>query len=55
MDLFEWLGNTYLFYATGDQATWGAVRVAQYAGSMKEFFAAHFPDGQPTLKLSARR
>jgi hypothetical protein len=55
VDLFEWQGQTYLFYATGDQATWGAVRVAQYAGSMKEFFESHFPGGQPTLKVSARQ
>ena len=26
VDLFEWEGKTYLYYATGDQATWGSVR-----------------------------
>jgi hypothetical protein len=55
VDLFEWEGNTYLFYATGDQATWGAVRTAQYAGPMREFFAAHFPPGLPAVRVSARR
>jgi hypothetical protein len=55
VDVFEWEGQTYLYYATGDQATWGAVRVAQFAGSMREFFASHFPAGQPTIKLSTRR
>ena len=55
VDLFEYEGNTYLFYATGDQATWGAVRVVQYAGPMNEFFAGHFPADLPTIKLTARR
>jgi len=54
VDLFEYEGNTYLFYATGDQATWGTVRVALFAGSMKEFFTRHFPDGTPTIRVSAR-
>ena len=54
MDLFEHAGNTYLFYATGDQQTWGAVRMAMFAGPMSEFFASHFPAGLPTMKLSAR-
>jgi len=55
VDLFEWEGNTYLFYATGDQATWGAVRTAQYAGPVREFFAAHFPPEMPAVRVSARR
>jgi hypothetical protein len=53
VDLFEWEGKTYLTYATGDQATWGAVRVALYDGPMPEFFARHFPAGVPTLKAHA--
>jgi hypothetical protein len=53
--LFEWEGNTYLFYATGDQAAWGAVRTAQFAGHIGEFFAAHFPPGLPTVRVTARR
>ncbi len=55
VDLLEFEGNTYLYYATGDQATWGALRVAQYAGPMKEFFTAHFPASVPAVKLSTRR
>ncbi len=55
VDLFEYEGNTYLFYATGDQATWGAVRVAQFAGPMKEFFVRHFPEGAPVVRVSARQ
>jgi hypothetical protein len=55
VDLFEWEGKTYITYATGDQATWGAVRVALYGGPMQDFFTSHFPAGIPTLKASARR
>jgi hypothetical protein len=55
VDLFEREGKTYLYYATGDQATWGAVRVAQFDGPMREFFIAHFPEGRPTLRTSTRR
>jgi hypothetical protein len=54
VDLFEWEGRTYLTYATGDQATWGAVRVALYDGPMQEFFTRHFPAGVPTPKADAR-
>ena len=55
VDLFEWEGRTYLFYATGDQQTWGAVRSAQYDGSMKAFLEAGFPAGRPTIRVSAAR
>jgi hypothetical protein len=54
VDLFEWEGQTYLTYATGDQATWGAVRVAQFTGSMPEFYQRHFPPGLPTVTISTR-
>lgn len=54
VDLFEWEGKTYLMYATGDQATWGAVRIALYDGPMQEFFTRHFPAGVPTPKADAR-
>jgi hypothetical protein len=54
-DLFEYEGNTYVYYGTGDQATWGTIRVAMYAGPMKEMFEAHFPNGVPTIKLDARQ
>jgi hypothetical protein len=54
VDLFEHEGNTYLFYATGDQQTWGSVRMALFAGSLREFFEGHFPGEMPTVKVSAR-
>lgn len=54
VDLFEWEGKTYITYATGDQATWGAVRIALYDGPMKEFFTSHFPPSVPTMKADAR-
>ena len=54
VDLFEYEGNTYLFYATGDQQTWGTVRMAMFPGPMKEFFPSYFPDGAPTIKVSTR-
>lgn len=54
-DLFEYEGNTYVYYGTGDQATWGTIRVALYAGPMKEMFEAHFPDGAATIKFDARK
>jgi hypothetical protein len=54
VDLFEWEGKTYITYATGDQSTWGSVRVALYDGPMQEFFTSHFPAGTPTVKASAR-
>ncbi len=54
VDLFEWEGKTYVTYATGDQATWGAVRVASFDGPVKEFLLSHFPAGVPTMKADAR-
>jgi hypothetical protein len=54
VDLFEWEGRTYITYATGDQATWGSVRMAFYDGSTKEFFSSYFPAGVPTMKASAK-
>jgi hypothetical protein len=54
VDLFEWEGNTYLYYATGDQQTWGSVRVAMYPGPMKAFYEAYFPEGAQMAELSAR-
>jgi len=55
VDLFEWQGKTYFFYATGDQQTWGTVRVAIYPGPMKQFYEGCFPTGVPMLNASARR
>ncbi|HOH30721.1 MAG TPA: hypothetical protein PLC40_13670 [Candidatus Hydrogenedentes bacterium] len=52
-DLFEFEGNTYMYYATGDQATWGTIRVAMYAGPMKEMLEKHFPEGVPMIRFDA--
>jgi hypothetical protein len=54
VDLFEWEGNTYLFYATGDQQTWGSVRVAMYLGPMQKFFESCFPAGSQMVEVSAK-
>ncbi|MCX7428655.1 MAG: hypothetical protein NTW96_23895 [Planctomycetia bacterium] len=55
VDLFELDGNTYIYYATGDQQTWGSVRVALYLGPMKEFFEKWFPEGVPLVQVSAKK
>jgi hypothetical protein len=55
VDLFEWEGRTYLFYATGDQATWGAVRVAMFDGPMQRFYEACFPAGTKGIEVSTKR
>ena len=53
-DLFEYAGNTYVFYATGDQQTWGTIRVAMYPGPLKQFFESHFPENVPMIVFNAR-
>ena len=53
VDIIEYEGKTYLYYATGDQATWATIRVAMYDGSMKTFFENHFPKGETFVKISA--
>jgi hypothetical protein len=40
-------------YGTGDQATWGTIRVAMYAGPMKELLEAYFPAGVSAIKFDA--
>ena len=55
VDLIEYEGKTYLFYATGDQATWGTIRVAMYDGLMQQFFASYFPEDMTKIKVSAKR
>ncbi|HPM79566.1 MAG TPA: hypothetical protein PLF81_02660 [Candidatus Anammoximicrobium sp.] len=55
VDLFEWEGHTYVYYATGDQATWGSIRVAMYLGPMKSFYESCFPPGVSTVKATAKR
>ena len=54
VDLFEWEGNTYVYYATGDQATWGSVRVAMYVGPMQQFFESCFPAGTPGVSITTK-
>ena len=54
VDLIEFEGKTYLYYATGDQETWGTVRVAMYDGAEKSFFENHFSKNIPGIKISAR-
>jgi hypothetical protein len=54
VDLFEFDGNTYLFYATGDQQSWGSVRAAMFPGPMRRFFESYFAGDMPTVKVSAR-
>jgi hypothetical protein len=54
VDLFEWEDRTWLFYATGDQATWGSVRMAMYDGPMKKFYESCFPSGEKLVILSTQ-
>ena len=53
VDLFEYEGSSYLYYATGNQQDWGAVRVAQFPGTMREFYARHFPPGAQFVRATA--
>lgn len=55
VDLFEWEGNTYLYYATGDQATWGSVRVAMHVGPMRQLFESCFPAETPGTTITTKR
>ncbi len=54
VDILEYGGKTYLYYATGDQETWGTVRVAMYDGNEKSFFEGHFPEKTTFTKTSAK-
>ncbi len=54
-DIFEYQGNTYIYYITGDQQSWGAGRIAMYEGSMKECLEAHFPKNTPMVKYDAKK
>lgn len=53
VDLIEIDGKTYLYYCTGDQATWGDLRRAVYYGPMQQFFESCFPEGKPTIRVDA--
>lgn len=37
-DLIEWNGQTWVYFAVGDQLTWMDIRRAPYEGSMQDFF-----------------
>lgn len=43
VDLFEYDGQVHIFYATGDQQTWGGLKRATFAGTLAEFFQSYFP------------
>lgn len=53
VDILEYNGKTYIYYATGDQETWGTVRVAMFDGNEKEFFEGYFPSGISCAKAFA--
>ena len=53
-DLFEHEGNTYIYYITGDQKTWGSGRLAMYSGPLRECLEAYFPEGVPCVRYNAR-
>lgn len=55
VDILEHQGKTYLYYATGDQATWGTMRVAMFDGIEKAFFESYFPEGSALTKISAKQ
>jgi hypothetical protein len=42
-DVAEFEGRVLLYYAYGDQMTWGEVTRAEYQGTLREFFAACYP------------
>jgi hypothetical protein len=54
VDIIEIDQKTYLYYATGDQETWGTVRIAMYDGKMKTFFESCFPKHTQLIKVSAK-
>jgi len=54
-DIFEFMGNTYIFYGAGWQDSRGTIRVKMYAGPMKEFFETHFSDQIPTIRFDATK
>lgn len=55
VDIIEHQGKTYVYYATGDQETWGTVRVAMYNGTMKKFYEAYFPQKAIFKKVSSKK
>ena len=55
VDILEYEGKTYLYYATGDQETWGTMRVAMFDGTEEAFFEAYFPEGMTLTRISAKQ
>ena len=55
VDLFEWQGNTYIYYATGDQATWGKLGCALYPGPLQAFYESYFPEGAPMIMVTTKK
>jgi hypothetical protein len=54
VDILEYQGKTYLYYATGDQETWGTVRVAMFEGTENVFFEAYFPKNEKFIQVLAK-
>ena len=54
VDLIEIDKRTWLYYCTGDQATWGELKRAVYPGPMREFFESRFPEDAQMIEVSAR-
>ena len=53
-DLFEFMGNTYIFYGAGWQDSRGTIRIKMYPGSMKEYLESYFDDNVEAIKFDAR-
>ena len=53
VDLIEYKNKTYLYYATGDQMTWGTIRIALFNGSERKFFESYFPKSSSFSEISA--
>lgn len=54
-DLFEYEGNTYVYYANGNQADWSNIRVAIHPGPMKKFLESYFPEDVPKITFDTRQ
>ncbi len=55
VDILEYQGKTYLYYATGDQETWGTIRTAQFNGTERVFFESYFPKDTTFVQVSAKQ